>query len=1470
MSLDFSLKSSEPPQVAPAPVAPAAPTFRRFGDGAATRKQLYDNVLTAANTIAPVQNDRYTLQLSNVAYKDPETFTERERKKAILTGNTLQRRLSGTWNLIDNATQQPVASRNMVIAHVPYVADDGTMVNRGNKYTMAHQMRLRGGVFTRRKNNDELEAHVNFLPGKGRSHKIFLDPATGVFKFNILQANIPLTPLLKALGASDTQLREQWGNELFQANATRDDSSALRKIYDRIVRKRDGEASPDGMRQAIANEFAKMELDPEVTKHTLQGDYKAPDLNTFLAITKKLVALNRGEIEPDDRDSMAYQTLLGPEDLIAERISRDRQSLRQALWKATAKGNLDALPSGVFTPAINASLMGSGLASPLEEINPAEILDQQTRVTRMGEGGIPSLDSVPDESRSVQPSHLGFIDFLRTPESAKVGVDMRLARTAMKGSDGKIYTQVKDLRTGKLVHKSPQELADDVLGFPGQEDELPMHFGLNKGKLEYVDRSKIRYELPRMENAFSPLANLIPAKFMAQGQRVVMGSRMYTQALPLTEPEAPLVQAGVPDEEDKSFEEIYGHHMGAVRAEKPGRVSKVDDDGIELTYQDGSRQTFELRNNMPLNRKTFWHQTPAVKPGDVVKPNQLLARSNFTDAAGSVAMGKNLRVAYTSFEGKNFEDAVVVSQSAARDKLSSEHMYQNDVEWTDQHHRGKHAFIRAFPSMYDRKTLENFDDDGIVKPGSEVGHGQPLILAVKEKERSYGQVHRGRNPSLMDDTVTWDHHLPGVVTDVEKTSKGVTVVVKSKAELQAGDKLAGRYGDKGVVAEVVPDERMPTDAEGRPYEILVNPYGIISRGNPAQTVEAALGKIAARTGKPYKLKDFDTKEELIKFAARELRKHGLTSREPIYDQSNGLKIPGIQTGVRFFMKLHHTSESKGQARSIGAYTSEGAPAKGGEDGAKRVGMLDLGALLAHGVPHVIRDVKLVRGQANPRHWSQIAAGFNPPTPDIPPAYQKFVNLLKAGGINAVREGTRTHLMAMTDKAVNELAGARELENVETVDWKGAMRPKKGGLFDEALTGGHGGTRWSKITFHEPMPNPVMEEPIRRVLGLTEKKFREVLAGREDIGGKRGPGAIVTALQNVDVDRELGRAREEIKSGKASARDAAVRRLRYLKDTQRLGIHPSEWVMSAAPVLPPMFRPVTTMGAKKLPLVADPNYLYKEMFEANQNLKELSGMVDDTADERLNLYDTFKAVTGLGSPTHPKNVERNVKGVLRHIFGPSPKFGMIQRKLLSTTTDLVGRAVITPNPDFDMDTVGIPEDKAWKIYEPYIVRHLVRRGMGRVQAARAVDARTPDAKQALQAQLERGPIIINRAPVLHRYGMMAFQPKLVKGHTMQVSPLIVGGFNADFDGDAMQYHVPSTEEAAKEAAEKMLPSKNLFSDASFRVQHKPSQEYQGGIYEASARINKQNRSRTFPTYADAVRAYARGDIGVDSEVEILDR
>jgi DNA-directed RNA polymerase beta subunit len=1435
----------------------------------AIRNNIFNGVVREAQNIKPIQNDLYTLSLQDVGYEGPETFSKREHKAAILSHGSLARKLRGTWTLTDNATGKPISQRRATIANVPYLTHAGTFVNNGVEYTLAHQMRLRAGVYTREKDNGELEAHVNVLPGKGRMHRYFLDPKTGVFKINIGQAQIPLMPMLKAMGVPEQEIRKAWGNELTAVNMEKGDAGTIDKLYNRLVYKPVAGIDAEGKQKAILDEFSRMEMDPEVTRRTLGEPIKNLTPDAIMKITKKLIAVNRKEIDPDDRDSMAFQQVFGPEDLIAERFTKDRNMLRQLLWKATAKKTLDHVPTGVFNKAITAALVGSGLGSSLEEINPAEIFDHQARVTRLGEGGIGSLDAVPVESRSVQPSHFGFVDYLRTPESGKVGVDMRFARGALKGSDGKIYMKVKNLKTGELEYKSPQDIAETPLAFPGEDtSDLPNVAAIVNGKMKYVPREDVQYMVPDMDSSLSSLSNMVPMKAFMKGHRVIMGSRMFTQALPLVGAEAPFIQSAIASDSGKSYEDDMGKNMGAVYADGPAQVVAVTADDITLRDKDGNKQVIDLYNDAPFNRKTFWTQKANVQPGDVVKPGQLLATSNFTDKNGTAALGLNMRVGYLPFKGYVYDDAVVISESAAK-RLTSEHMYQHEAEADENNHIDKRKFISLFPQEYDKKTLENFDANGVIKKGATVKFGDPLILVSKANETTYGQVYRGKSANFSNDSVVWNHHSPGTVTDVTPTKKGFSVVVKNQAGMEVGDKLTGRFGDKGVVAAVIPDDQMPQDAQNRPLEVLVSPLGLASRINPAQLIEAALGKVVEKTGQPFKIKDFDSQQDLIEFAKGELRKNGLQDLEKVTDPETGRKIKDVLVGNRFFMKLHHTAEAKAQGRSTGGYTAEGAPAKGGETGSKRIGTLDLGALLSHGAGQVIRDAKMVRGQANPEYWSQFMAGYSPPLPKIPQVYAKFVEQLRGSGINTVREGTKTHIMALTDKDIEQLAGDRELQNAETVDWKSGMRPKAGGLFDEALTGGHNGNRWSKITLAEAMPNPVMEEPIRRVLGLTEKKFRDVLAGHEQLDDATGPQAISAALKKINLPKAIEQARQDIQSGRKTLRDAAVRKLAFLKSAEKTGVHPERWMLNKMPVIPPMFRPVSTMGQKKLPLVADANYLYKELLDANGALKESAGVLEDTGDARLGVYDAMKGVTGLGDPTQAKNVERRVRGFLSQIFGSSPKYGTVQRKLLSSTVDLVGRAVITPNPDLDMDQVALPEEKAWEIYKPFIVRGLVRRGLPRMEAVNAFDSKNKEAHAELQTQMSSRPIVINRAPVLHRYGMMAFYPRLTKNKVMEVSPLVTKGFGADFDGDAMQYHVPSTDDAAKEAIAKMLPSKNLFAASTFKAHYTPVAEFQSGLYVASNRVDKKAQPKVFRNKKDAIAAYRRGDIEVDTPVHIVE-
>jgi DNA-directed RNA polymerase beta' subunit len=573
------------------------------------------------------------------------------------------------------------------------------------------------------------------------------------------------------------------------------------------------------------------------------------------------------------------------------------------------------------------------------------------------------------------------------------------------------------------------------------------------------------------------------------------------------------------------------------------------------------------------------------------------------------------------------------------------------------------------------------------------------------------------------------------------------------------------------------------------------------------------------------------------------------------------------------MKLHHTSESKGQARASGAYTSDEAPAKGGATGSKRISLIDSNALLAHGATQVLRDAAAVRGQRNDDYWLRFMQGHTPRDPDVPMVYDKFLSQLRAAGVNTWREGSKTHLLALTNKDVDALVGPRELSSGDTVRFDRGLEPVAGGLFDPHATGGHGGRKWAAVRLHEPLLNPVMEEPARRLLGLTQRQLEEVIAGDRPLAGAKGPGALRKALAGLDVDAELARARQDFKHGSASGRDDAARRVGYLKTLKERGLDPADWVLDRVPVLPPAFRPVSVMGDSGTPLVADANWLYKELIEANDNLGAMAKEVGDghVGPERLALYQAFKAVTGLGDPVGAKTKEKQIKGILKAVLGTSPKLGTVQRRLISSTVDNVGRAVITPDPSLDMDHVGLPEDMAFKVYEKFVVRRLARRGLPVSQALREVRERTPRAREELVAEMDHRPVLVNRAPVLHKFGIMAHRPVLVAGSTLRFSPLVTKGYGADFDGDAVQFHVPTDEGARAEALERLLPSRSLLSPADFKTPvHMPSQEYVAGLYHATSPDAASDRPpRVFKTKADLSRAYAAGQVDANDRVTVLE-
>jgi DNA-directed RNA polymerase beta subunit len=1458
------------------PVQPAV-TFRDVTDPVQTREALYGGVLKALQELPPAESKTHQLTLGNVRYMEEDNDDEDQQELAMDTRTTLGRRIKGTWNLINKSTGQVVDSKEQVLGVVPRVTDNGSFIFNGSRYAFGLQQRINPGSYARVKANGELEALVNVARSTGARHRYLLDPETEQISFNVQNSKIPVADVLEILGATQEDAAAAWGPELAETNWKKRDPKALNKLYEKLVNKSGGDLDDTQKAEAVRAAFARMKTDRLVNQRTIGIDTDAVDKTTVLASTKRILDLLRGQVEADDRDHAAFQTYYSPEDILAERLKLDAGKIRRnLLYKAQRSNSLSSLPTRPLDAQFQSAVFDSGIGQLMDAPNPLDIIDRMSRMTVYGDGGIGSQDSTPDSTRFVNHSYTGIMDGLRTVESSRVGADTFIASGAKKGSDGQLYFDAIDAKTQKPVTVSASNMFGKTVTLSKKPDLGKYYIVQKDGKLDYALPEEIDYFLPDVEKTYNHLSNLVPGKSLMVPNRVAMATRMSAQAVELANKEAPLFQNAVPGTNGQvSFEDVYGDRLGVKRAPQvPGTVISVSDKEIEYLTVDGTKGKVKLYSDATLGRKSRMHNTPTVKVGDKFEPGQILATSNFTDNNGTVAIGTNLRVADMTFPD-TYEDAYVVSESAAKNKLASVQLYRTRLESNATQARDKKSFVSVFAGKFKPDQLEKLDDDGIVKVGQTVEHGDPLVLAM-ERRQGVGRVHKKGGASFKDSTLVHDHEDPGTVVGVFKDKQGNTVVkTRVISPLKEGDKITMRNGLKGTVV-VKPDSEMPRDKEGNVFDAVIPRLGVISRKNPVVKHELALSKIAAMRGQPYKIPDFGEIEDMNEFTRGELKKYGISDKETVVDPFTGQDVKGVVTGYAFFNKLHHFSEAKAQGRSTGRYTADAMPAKGGDDlgKSKRIGLLAQHALLAGGGHEFIRGTGLVRGQANSEFWQAFMRGDDPPTPKVPERYKKFMELLKVAGINPLRQGTKTTLTPMTDDEIDRSAGNREIQNAETLDLYKDQSPIKGGLFDPTIFGM--GDRPAKMSLSVKLPNPAYEEPLRRILQLKQKEYSDLIAGKHQLGNHgTGTKAIESFLSKFDIDQEIEKARTEIRGTKKLARDAAVRRLGFLRAMNNLEVNPSDLMREKILVLPPNLRPVSVIGQgkKQVPIVNDLNYLYREVFEANKVYKDLASQLgdDNAGDERLMLYEATKALSGYGESTDKELRSRNVKGALRTLLPGGPKASYMQQKLIGNTADVAGRGVVIPNHKLGMDEVGIPKTMAWDIFSNHVVRELVRGGMPILQARESVVNKSDKAYKALQSVLEKVPVMVSRDPALHQYNTIGQYVKLVDGNAIQSNPLINKGINLDHDGDTMSVHVPITKGEIDNLKKRLMPSKMLISPSDMEsVVYAPNQDFTLGVALASLKRSNVKSSKVFMTYADAERAAKRGEISWHDPVRILEK
>lgn len=1409
---------------------------------------LKDRTADAVQEHFPVESNKRRLVLNGLSYAEEKAPSGdiRSQEEAKNLKRTWGAPLYGDVSLIDKETGKEVDRTKIRLLTLPRPTNRYSYILDGSEWQVDNLWRLRSGIYAQIRQNGQLQAEFNLAKPFVRENRVYVpfDPERKLFQFKYgATTKLPLYSVLKIMGVSDEEMKKAWGKDIYQANAHDKVEKNILDFYDRRLAKRGVRAAStsfDDVAGAIVKEFDKTRLLPDTTKAALGKSFDRVTGESLLLASQKILNVARGEEAPEDRDSLVFKGLHSIDDFVHERLTHPAT---KKTVQAKIHNNLDRqqkireiFASEYFDVPLRSTFTKSSLSKNPEQVNPLEMMANHRATTIIGgdEGGIKNEKSVTTSMKLINPSHLGFLDPVHTPESEKTGISLHLPLGVKKeGNEAKAI--VYDLHEHKLKWIGPAEMHSNLTLLPDQvewnESGKPKPIaGLVKMKdpktHEIVPRpfKDARYLLVNSHQLYDEATNLIPFLQNDQGNRTMVASRQMTQAVGLANREAPMVQ--VKSGGKQSWEKIFGIAWSHT-AHVDGKIVEIQKskennhpDAIILQDAEGTKHQIQLYNNFPLNdAKTFIHSTPSVAVGDEVKKGQVIADSNFT-RDGHIALGTNLRVGYLPYQGYNFDDGIVISASASK-KLTSEHLHRHSIDINpDKGDRlslsAYRAYVAGTSRKFTREQAEKLGPDGIIQIGQKVAPGDVLIAAVGKNEMSgdvYKMVTRlGKHQfAVRDKSVTWDSEHSGEVVKVTKspTGRGATVYVKTNEPAEVGDKIAGRHGNKAIITRILPDAEMPRvgSAEGRHLEVLMNPSGVPTRINLGQMLETASSKIAEKTGKPYLTQNFGGAHvDYAEKVRKELKDHGLSDTDVVYDPTTKQPLGEVLTGSQYILKLKHQVEKKLAVRSYNqGYTIDQAPrGTGAEHPGQAIGQLEFYTLLAHGARENLREMATYKSdrnldekmdpQAHLNFWHRVMTGQPLPTPKSTFAYKKFEALLNGLGVNVHKQGHELVLQPLTDKGVLAMSNGEIPDPGRILRGKDAKELEKG-LFDPKITGGlptdvGKGLMWSHITLAEPMPNPVfvgtkqIPGPAVILSGLKYDAFEEIAKGKAYIEGKTGGRAIENILKNIDVKAELEKTRTAMSTARGTSLDHLNRKAKYLLALDNLKLKPHEaYIVNHIPVLPPVFRPVTVMQDGSLKF-DDLNGLYRSVGLINDKLKNPVKELPDGENQHLReqLYDVLKATAGLGGrPVYESN--RKLKGIIDVIHGEQPKFGYFQRRLIKRRQDLSMRSTIIPEPAMGLDEVGIPRNAAMELYKPFVVREMHMRGIPPAQAMTEIKADSQMAQDALKRAMEDRPVLVKRDPVLHKFGIMAFKPRLVEGKAIQIHPLVTGGYNADFDGDS---------------------------------------------------------------------------------------
>ena len=703
-----------------------------------------------------------------------------------------------------------------------------------------------------------------------------------------------------------------------------------------------------------------------------------------------------------------------------ERVIKERMTV-QDMESITPQALVNIRP---VSAAIKEFFGSSQLSQFMDQTNPLSELTHKRRLSALGPGGL-SRERAGFEVRDVHHSHYGRMCPIETPEGPNIGLINSLGTYAKINEYGFIESPYRkyDKEAGRITNEIHYLTADEEDLFVRAQASEPLtengEFINNRvvcrtvnGAVELVPASRVDYMDISPKQVVSIATAMIPFLENDDANRALMGSNMQRQAVPLVRREAPIIGTGV--------EYRAAKDSGAVVvAKNSGIAERVTADEIIIRKEDGSKDRYKLLKFKRSNSGTCINQTPIISKNDEIQAGDVIADGPATDL-GEVALGRNCFIAFMTWEGYNYEDAILINERLVKeDRLSTIHIEEYECEARDTK-LGPEEITRDIPNVSE-SAIKNLDDRGIIRIGAEVDSGDILVGKVTPKgeteltaeERLLRAIFGEKAREVRDTSLKVPHGESGIIVDVkvftrengDDLSPGVNELVRcyiaKKRKIKVGDKMAGRHGNKGVISRVLPEEDMPFMADGTPLDIVLNPQGVPSRMNIGQVLEVHLGLAAKALGWHVATSVFDgAKEGDIRNALREAG-YPEDGKLTLYDGRTGETFDNrITVGYMYMLKLHHLVDDKLHARSTGPYSLVTQQPLGGKAqfGGQRFGEMEVWALEAYGAAHILQEILTVKSDdvvGRVRTYEAIVKGENIPEPGIPESFKVLIKELQS-------------------------------------------------------------------------------------------------------------------------------------------------------------------------------------------------------------------------------------------------------------------------------------------------------------------------------------------------------------------------------------------------------------------------------------------------------------------------------------------